>query len=138
MKNLENTTAYKIEFPQIGESALGYISIAEKTKLPFEIKRVFWSYYTPKNVIRGKHAHHQLEQILIAVNGSIKVFTESIEGELKEFELSNPNEGVFIPRLNWHTMQFSHDAVMVSLSSMVYDESDYIRAYIDFCQLKDK
>lgn len=136
MNQHHSNTPYIIQFPKIGESALGYISVAENSKLPFEIKRVFWTYYTPEEVIRGKHAHYELQQILIAVNGRIKVFTEDINGRKEVFELTNPSQGVFIPRMNWHTMQFSHDAVMVSFSSMEYDENDYIREYELFTALK--
>lgn len=127
-----------IEFPKLGKSEIGYISIAEKANLPFPIKRAFWTYYTPEEVIRGKHAHFELEQILIAVSGRIRIFTESIEGVKEEFELTKPNQGIFIPKMNWHTMQFSHDAVLLSLSSMEYNESDYIRDYNDFNTLQNK
>lgn len=39
-----------IEFPKIGQSSLGYISIAEKDNLPFIPKRIYWTYYTPEEV----------------------------------------------------------------------------------------
>ena len=51
-----------IEFPKIGSSALGYISLAEKDKLPFKTQRVYWTYFTPEDVERGNHAHFELLQ----------------------------------------------------------------------------
>ena len=36
-----------IEFPKLGNSSCGYISPAEKENLPFEVKRIYWTYYTP-------------------------------------------------------------------------------------------
>jgi hypothetical protein len=32
----------------------------------------------------------------------------------------------------WHNMEFSENAVLMSLASLPYDESDYIREYEDF------
>ena len=60
-----------IEFPKIGDSIQGYISVAEKNNLPFEVKRIYWTYYTPESVERGGHAHYNLQQILLAVSGKI-------------------------------------------------------------------
>lgn len=122
-----------INFSSIGEPEMGYISVAEGNKnIPFEIKRVFWSYYTPHHVIRGKHAHHRLKQVLIAACGIIKVKTESRAGEKKEFILDNPDQGLLVPPRFWHTMEFSHNAVLLSLASENYSEEDYIRNYEDF------
>ena len=122
-----------IEFPSIGEPELGYISVADvKKNIPFEIKRTFWSYYTPHHVIRGKHAHRQLIQVLVAVAGIITVRTEDRNGNKSEFQLDSPHKGLYIPARFWHTMEFSHNAVLLSLASQSYSEQDYIRNYEDF------
>lgn len=61
-----------ITFQSIGSSELGYLSVAEQNKdVPFEIKRVYWTYYTPQNVERGGHANINKELVLIAVAGTI-------------------------------------------------------------------
>lgn len=121
------------EIDSIGESSLGYISVAEVSKnIPFEIKRVYWTYYTPNNVIRGKHAHKELEQIIFAVSGEIKFNTEDQAGNKKEFILNNPNKGVYFPPFVWRDIQFSHNAVLLCLASLEYDENDYIRSYEEF------
>jgi dTDP-4-dehydrorhamnose 3,5-epimerase-like enzyme len=118
-----------IEFPSIGQPDLGYIAVAEHPKIPFEVKRVFWTFYTPQEVIRGRHAHHQLEQILIAVAGSIKVQTEDRQGRTQTFLLDKPTLGLYLPPDHWHTMQYAHTAVQLTLASLPFDESDYIRDY---------
>ena len=71
-----------IQFPKIGNSSLGYISIAENETLPISVKRIYWTYFTTEDIERGGHAHHDLEQILIAVAGKITVNTE-MPGGLK-------------------------------------------------------
>jgi hypothetical protein len=122
-----------IGFKRNGDSSLGYISIAEQnSQIPFEIKRIFWTYYTPEEVIRGKHAHFETEMVLIAAAGSISVKTELIDGSIQEFVLDKPDKGLFIPKMCWHTMQYSHNAVQIVIASSLYDEKDYIRSYADF------
>lgn len=121
---------YLIEFPKIGNSNEGYISVGEGGgQIPFEIKRSFWTYFTPESIVRGRHAHYQTEQVLIAVTGRIVVFTELPDGEILTFPLEQANVGVYIPPNVWHTMQYSHTAVQLVLASGPYDEKDYIRDY---------
>lgn len=123
---------FLITFPKIGDSSLGYISIAEKNNLPFIPQRIYWTYYTPDSVERGGHAHIEVVQILIALAGKIIVNTEMPDGKIEVFILDNPDMGLYMPKLCWHTMQYSHSAVQICIASHVYDEKDYIRDYNDF------
>lgn len=123
---------FLIEFSAIGKSDIGYISVAENPNLPFKIERVFWTFYTPQEIIRGRHAHHQLQQILIAASGTIRIQTESKSGETNEFLLDKPSIGLYMPPDHWHTMQYSHSAVQLTLASLPYSEEDYIRDYKQF------
>ena len=126
-----------IDFPKIGNTEIGYISVVEAQKnVPFEIKRVFWSYHTPDSVVRGRHAHHNTEMVLVAGIGRIVVNTEMPNGEINVFSLESPNQGLYLPKYCWHTMQYSHIAVQLVLASELYDEKDYIRDYNDFKRLK--
>lgn len=125
-----------INFPKIGDSSIGYISLAEKTNLPFEVNRVYWTYYTPENVERGGHAHYELEQILVAVSGRIIVTTEMPGGIKDRFILETPNIGLYIPKFCWHVMRYSHNSCQMCIAKMVYEESDYIRDYNKFKDLK--
>ncbi len=127
-----------IEFKQMGEPGIGYISVAQNNQLPFEVKRMFWTYHTPESIVRGRHAHHATEQILIAVTGRIVVTTETAAGDIQTFVLDKPNTGVYVPPNVWHTMQYSHTAIQVVLASTLYDEKDYIRNYEDFKRIWSK
>jgi hypothetical protein len=126
---------YLIEFPKIGGPTLGYISLAEKEKLPFQVNRIYWTYFTPEDVIRGGHAHYQLEQILVAVAGKIIIKTELLNGKKNEFILDRPHLGIFIPKLCWREMQYSHNAVQMCIASLPFSEHDYIRNYNEFIKL---
>ena len=126
-----------INFPKIGNSSLGYISLAEKENLPFEVKRIYWTYFTPDDVERGGHAHYGLEQILVAVAGKITVNTE-MPGVVKNtFVLDSPHQGLLIPKLCWRDMKYSHNAVQMCIASLAYDKEDYIRDYKKFKKIKN-
>lgn len=121
-----------LDFGKIGSAHLGYISVAERDMLPFEVKRVYWTYHTPQDVQRGYHAHKELQQVLIAVAGTIHVSIETSSGELFNFMLDNPALGLYLPSMCWRTMKYSHNAVQICFASMEYNESDYIRSYNEF------
>lgn len=128
-------TPHLVEFSKIGSSELGYISVGQNSALPFAVQRVYWTYFTPDSVIRGHHAHHELEQLIFATSGRIEFTLEGVDRVVKKFVLDSPNVGLYIPRLYWRTIKFSHNAVLMCLASMEYAESDYIRDYEDFKNL---
>ena len=124
---------YLIEFPKLGAPEIGYISVVEQQKLvPFEVRRIFWTYYTPESIVRGRHAHYQTQQVLVAVSGRITVTTELADGTMQTFRLEDPHVGLYVPPHAWHTMQYSHSAVQLVMASAAYDEADYIRQYEQF------
>ncbi|TZF96192.1 WxcM-like domain-containing protein [Chryseobacterium panacisoli] len=122
-----------INLNKIGSPELGYITISEAQKdVPFDIKRVYWTYYTPQDVSRGGHAHKNLQQLIVAVAGTITFNTEDKDGKKEVFVLDSPNTGLYIPKLVWRDIKFSHSAVLLCLASELYDEDDYFRNYQDF------
>lgn len=124
---------YLINFSSIGSSELGYLSVAEENiSVPFKIKRVYWTYYTPQSVLRGGHANKEKELVLVAVAGSILVTTELQDGRKSDFSLSNPDVGLYIPKLCWHSMKYSHNAVQLVAASNLYTADDYLRNYKEF------
>lgn len=130
------TTPHLIQFPKLGAPEIGYISVTEQHQLvPFEVQRIFWTYYTPESIVRGRHAHYATEQVLIAASGRIIVTTELADGSIQTFRLEDPHVGLYVPPNAWHTMQYSHSAVQLVLASMPYNEQDYIREYEQFRQV---
>jgi len=126
-----------IEFDKIGSAALGYITVAEQYKnIPFDVKRVYWTYFTPHDVIRGGHAHKELEQVIVAVSGTIIFNTEDINGKKQTFVLDHPTKALYIPKCVWRDIKFSHSAVLLCLASEYYFEDDYYRDYDEFVRSK--
>lgn len=126
-----------ITFKEIGTPNLGYISVAEVAdNIPFDIQRVYWTYFTPNHVERGNHAHIALQQVILSVAGIIHFELENVEGEVFKFTLDEPNKGLFVPPGYWRKMRFSHNAVLLCMASLPYDEKDYIRNYQIFKTLE--
>ena len=122
----------KYMFQPHGDDRGQLVSLEEYNDIPFTIKRVYFMYDTIQDVVRGKHAHKHLEQILFCVHGSCKVLLDNGK-EKKVVPLERPYEGLYIPGNMWREMyDFSPDAVLMVLASEIYNEEDYIRDYDEF------
>ena len=122
----------KIEFDIHGDSRGQLIALEEGKDIPFEVKRVYYIYDTVADVVRGKHAHKDLQQILVCVHGSCRIRLDNGH-DVEEILLDKPDEGIYISNNIWREMyDFSEDAVLLVLASNVYDEGDYIRDYEEF------
>lgn len=126
---------YLITFEEIDNDEKGIFSVANMSEIPFEIKRIFWISEGKNNRIAGEHAHKKLEQVLIALEGEIKILTENSDGEKGEYLLNEKHKGLYVPYQCWHKIEFTKNAALLSFSSMEYDSSDYIRDYNEFRKL---
>lgn len=106
--------------------------------IPFDIQRVYYLYDVPSGEARAGHAHHDLEQIIIAVAGSFDLRLDN-GYEKKTITCNRPFQGVLMRSLVWRELDnFSSGAVCLVLASRRYDESDYIRNYEDFLKVVEK
>ncbi len=128
---------YIIDLGKIGNASIGYLTVAEECgKVPFDIKRAYWTYNTPADIIRGHHAHKNSSQVICALNGKIVFELEDRGGRKLEFILDSPSIALYIPGGYWRTIKFTDGAVLLCLSSSEYNEDDYIRDYDEFKQAK--
>lgn len=122
----------KYMFQPHGDNRGQLIALEEFNDIPFRIRRVYYMYDTAEGVVRGKHAHKSLEQILICIHGTCKILLDN-GWEKKIVNLEKPYEGLYVANNMWREMyDFSPDAVLMVLASDVYDEKDYIRDYDEF------
>lgn len=123
-----------IELPKITDPR-GNLTVAEQLKnVPFDIKRVYWTYDVPGGESRGGHAHKTLYQLVVAMSGSFTVTLDNGE-ERKTILLNHPWQGLLIKPNTWRTLDdFSSGAVCMVLASELFDEEDYIYDYDDFIQ----
>ena len=121
-----------IDFEIHGDDRGQLVAIEEMKNLPFCIKRVYYMWNTTTGTVRGKHAHRNLQQILICTSGSCKILLDDGK-EKKTVLLNKPNVGLYVSNNIWREMfDFSSDAVLMVLASEYYDEKDYIRNYDEF------
>jgi hypothetical protein len=119
-----------IDFPKIYDPRGNLTFIQNNDKVPFEIKRVFWTYDVPGGENRGGHAYYKQYEIIIALSGSFDVVLKDADGNTHKFSLNRSYYGLHIPPLTWRHMEnFSTNAVGLHLSSMEYTETDYIREF---------
>ncbi|MGG3799030.1 sugar 3,4-ketoisomerase [Metabacillus fastidiosus] len=118
-----------IKLRQISDHYGKLTPIEEKLDIPFEIKRVYYITKVEANVTRGYHSHRKLHQVLICLNGSVKVRLEN-PNEEEVVELNDSSLGLYIGPYIWREMfDFSEGSVLLVLASDYYDEDDYIRNY---------
>jgi hypothetical protein len=117
-----------IQLPKIIDSR-GNLSFLENGLiLPFEIKRVFWTYNVPGGETRGGHAYKIQQEMILALSGSFDVVITMLNGDTKKFHLNRSYVGLYLPSVTWRHMEnFSTNSLSLHLSSSEFDESDYIR-----------
>ena len=114
----------------------GYLSVIESREdIPFEIKRIYYLYMVPE-AARGAHAHKQLQQLMVAMSGSVHVTLD--EGiNKKTFVLDKPWKGLHVVPGLWRDLDnFAGGTVCMVLASEHYSEEDYIRNYEEFLEYK--
>jgi dTDP-4-dehydrorhamnose 3,5-epimerase-like enzyme len=118
----------------LGDHRGKLVAIESNKDVPFEVKRVFYIYGTQPDVPRGNHSHYKTKQYLMAVSGSCKVTLDD-GNKSHTYDLNTPNKGLLQSEMIWGTMHdFSEDCVLLVLASEHYDESDYIRDYVEFIE----
>lgn len=126
-----------LNLPKINDPRGNLTFLEELNQVPFEIKRVFWTYDVPGGEKRGGHAYFQQQELLIALSGSFDVVITDLNGNCMTYSLNRSNYGLYIPAKTWRHMEnFSTNAFGLHLSSCTYNEQDYIRDFQYLCQLE--
>lgn len=113
------------------------VPIEGENDIPFKIKRVYYIYGVDRTVCRGFHAHSKLHQVLICVNGSVKIRLKNNSSEEIVF-LEKPEEALYIGPMIWREMfEFSENAVLLVLASDYYDDNEYIRNWDKYVDLAE-
>ena len=121
-----------IRLPRIEMRAGNITPITGNENIPFDIKRVFYTYDIPGGESRGAHAHKECHQFLIAASGAFEVLLDDGKNK-RTVQLNRPFFGLHIPPGIWSAEQgFSSGSVCLVFASHEYDAEDYIREYSDF------
>lgn len=123
-----------IDLPSFSDDRGGLVAIESNQSIPFEVKRIYYIFNTSDNKPRGFHAHIDLKQVAICLNGSCRFILD--DGNSREdVVLNSPTQGLIIEGLIWREMyDFSKDCILLVLASDHFNEDDYIRCYGDFLE----
>lgn len=124
---------YKLlEMKVMGDERGKLVSLESERNIPFELKRVYYIFDTLPNQERGKHAHKNMEQIIVAMDGACEFVLD--DGKNRETVwLNRPDIGLYIGKNMWREMRnFSYGCKLMVLASDYYDEKEYIRDYDKF------
>ncbi len=116
--------------------ARGNLSFIEGgSNCPFEIERVYWTYDVPGGEERYGRALMTTSELIVALAGSIDVAVTTPAGDEKTFTLNRSYRGLFLPPMTWRRIEnITTGAVIMTLASKIYDETDYIE---DFDRYKE-
>lgn len=121
-----------INIPKIEDSRGNLSFIENGSQLPFNIARSYWIYDVPGGSSRGGHAFRCNDEVIIALSGAFDVVADNGK-ERQVFSLNRSFYGLFVPHGIWRDIRnFSTNSVALILSSMRYDETDYIFDYEQF------
>ena len=102
-------------------------------QIPFELKRVFWTFNVPGGETRGGHAYHSQQELIIAISGSFDVVITHKDGKQEKVHLNRGYVGLHLPPKTWrHLENFSSNSVSLHLSSSQFIAGDYIRDFENF------
>lgn len=121
-----------IDIPQYSDER-GSLGVVEACRIAgFHFKRLYYLYGCKEKPERGQHAHKNLQQLMICLNGSCDIVLDDGE-QTYDFNLNSPRQGLLIQPGFWRRLtNFAPDTVVGVLASHEYDESDYIRDYDAF------
>lgn len=115
----------------------GTISVMD-TKLPFDVKRVFWLHHIKEGKNRGAHALLDSAEIMIAIHGSFVIDLDDTETKISIL-LDNPCKGLIIrPGIWFRTHSYKDDGVSLILASEEYARDRYTYDYEEYKQLRNQ
>lgn len=108
------------------------VALEQERDVPFEIRRVYYLFATKGGVHRGQHAHRHLNQLAVALHGSVTFLLDDGGGPVRVV-LDDPAQGLLLGRMVWRDLyDFSDDCVLMVLADQLYDPGDYITDYDEF------
>lgn len=121
-----------VDLPKISDPRGNLTFIEGGQHIPFDIRRVYYTYDVPGGAERGGHAHKALSQLIIAMSGSFDVVLDD-GGQKKRFHLNRSYQGLYVCPMIWREIDnFSSGSVCMVLASNIYEESDYFRDYNEY------
>jgi len=121
----------------VKENETGFLIPINFRTLPYNPKRLFIIKNKYAGAIRGKHAHKIDKQILLVLNGKIKLSYENFKN--KDSFILSFGETYISREYEWLEIEmFEENSIVLVICSIEYDESEYIRDYNEFKKYGEK
>lgn len=110
----------------------GDLGVIEFLDLPFEPKRIYWLTGVQGGQSRGHHAHKELKQFFVVIEGSVDVILS--DGNRESFyTLRADGFGILLAPGLWREIKnFSESAILLVICDQPYIEDDYIREFDEY------
>ncbi len=144
MANLYRIIDFKVKHGNCGGSLVQFQQGDEaENALPFSIGKVLVSSDMRPGDVRGNHAHHETEEIVVALSGGCTFELDDGKGCKEIVQLSSntqcqtPNADIkpallLYPHI-WRTFyDFEPGTVLLVVANITYDEADYVRDRAEF------
>ena len=119
-----------IDLPKISDPRGNLTFIESNQHIPFDIKRVYYTYDVPGGSDRGAHAHKQLQQLIIAMSGSFDVVLD--DGfEKKRFHLNRSYFGLYVCRMILEAAESGCESAREVCINLVSSKSISVREVIE-------
>jgi len=113
-----------VELPTFKDERGVLTAIELKDFCDFDVKRVY--FLTDVVSARGGHAVRGEQKLYVCQKGEVEARMHDGE-KWHEFKLSGPSEGILMTGMCFRDFwKFSEDAVLMAISSVNYNPSDYI------------
>ena len=128
-----------IDFAATGIHDTGFLvdTRQNERQIPFAVKRMYYMYDIPQEQSRGGHAHKDLQQVVLALQGG---FSLKLHDGLRSrnVRLEKPGTGLHLVPGIWREVYgFTPNAICMVLASEIYDEADYIRNFQAFLNFRN-
>lgn len=96
---------------------------------------MYWIYNIQDEAQRGDHAHLNTDRIIVCLAGKIDVVVENVSGDIYKFELNDPGEVLFYPRMHWIKLKFYKGALAAVGASDILKNDTTIKDFAEFKKL---
>lgn len=113
----------------------GMLGEIDFRNLDFNPKRIYWVDFS-RNLVRGKHAHKKLTQVLVVLRGSIEIhLNDTIK--VSKFVLKTGDNILIKPGV-WREFQsLTPESTCLVIASEYFDEDDYIRDFEEYVRYRE-
>lgn len=135
---MENNKPHIIRFKENPDSRGTLTPIESNRDIPFEIKRVFYTYDLNEKSIRADHVNTKLQVVIICLAGSFTIELTDVYGNVTDWRMTKRNEGLYVPKMIWKKIyDFEPGSIIMVIADEYYDPEEIIWDKAEFLSMKE-